>query len=297
MGRVQVNVRSSAGIPIPGARVQGIHALFCLGIPAEVVAEATTDSNGTAFLDFGWPCIGVCILVKAYFQDQVAETNPFLLGFDCSGPTQNLTMQTPPVGGGPQFEITSLFVKRVDAQGNQIQNWDMLNQVGSPEPGHTHEWPQIPAWTSEQGPHNFQIEAAAKNLTSQPLTVKFRTMTEGLTSGGHGDIVDSPESVTIPPGETMQLPIWQLRMWSENIHQHNWIVDAQTGQIYNCGVDYYDNNYHYYPDTGYRADDWYIPVNVLGVPQLPSWWWILALAAIPIPVAIAVALRRRRKAK
>jgi hypothetical protein len=72
-----------------------------------------------------------------------------------------------------------------------------------------------------------------------------------------GSLLDSAASVTIAPGETKLLPIWQLQMWSENIDEHNEIVDV-NGTVYNCLVDYWDN-------ATYRADDWYTPVDTAGV--------------------------------
>lgn len=161
----------------------------------------------------------------------------------------------------PSYQVVGLWVKQMK-NGQLVKAWDMLNQVGSPNTG---VCPEIPEWTSDQGDFNFQIEVTAKNLGTVARPVKFRTQTCPKGTGGIppmpippcGGLVDSG-TVTIAPGETKLLPIWQLRMWSVNIDQHCEIVD-ENGYVYNSWVMYYDN-------AGYQADDFYIPINVTAAP-------------------------------
>jgi hypothetical protein len=143
----------------------------------------------------------------------------------------------------PQFEIVQLFVKQVDAEDNNllVKQWNILAS----------EVPAIPTYMGSL--HNFQIEATIKNRTNQALTVKYRTQTEGMKSATKGGLVESA-TITIQAGASAQLPIWQLKMWSEDIIQHNWIVDSD-GTVYNALVDYWAN-------ASYRADDWSFQIHV-----------------------------------
>lgn len=261
MGGVRAYVRRPDGSPVEGATLE---LWGSQGISWGRLATALTDAAGYAWLEIGWGCIPpyTCYII-ARKGTVSAQTANFQTDWECNGPDQTVVLNVvyPPA---PQFEIVGLWVKHVNAcAGNAlIRAWDMLNQVGSPEPGHTHTWPEIPPYTPDMCGHNFQIEATVKNITSQTLKVRFRTQTCPRGSGPYqtppcGLLVDSGAYVEIPPGGVVLLPIWQLQMWSENIDEHCWVVDID-GYVYNCLVRYFDN-------WNYRADDWYIPINAAGV--------------------------------
>ena len=213
--------------------------------------------------------------------------------FDFS--TKEGTIPTGQVGGEAAFEIVELWLKHVGPNNELLHGWNML-EVGSPEPGHTHSWPQIPTWTQDAGPHNLQIEATVRNMSDQLLTVRFRTQTCPRGQGPYqippcGEVVDSEASVTVAPGQTVLLPIWQLRMWSENITEHNWIVDAVTGAIYNALVRYWDN-------YEYQADDWFLEINSTGGGAGASKWLIggiVAFALLAVGAEGAIQYRKRKK--
>ncbi len=175
----------------------------------------------------------------------------------------------------PQFKIDMLWLKWIQ-NGVVKQAWDLLAAVGSPNSGKPR--PQIPAWTSDQGPHNLQLEVTAHNETTTGLNVKLRVQMcprgiSGLPPMPKppcGDLKDSGSSVVAPGALVLPtilgmvkttypvlLPIWQLQMWSESVDLHVEIVDVD-GTVYNTLIPYYDN-------SGYRADDFYQPIDVLGV--------------------------------
>ena len=170
----------------------------------------------------------------------------------------------------PQFEIRELWIKWME-NGNVKQAWNMLHDVGSPEPRHTHTWPKIPEWKQSMGGFNFQIEATIVNKTSATLNLKFRTQTCPRGTYGLppmpkppcGDLVDSGAAVTVGPYGTILMPVFQLRMWPKDIDQHCEIVDANDQTVYNCLVPYTDN-------AEYRADDWYIPIDSVGAAGMPG---------------------------
>jgi hypothetical protein len=177
----------------------------------------------------------------------------------------------------PQFEIRELWVKWME-NGTAKQSWNMLQDVGSPEPTHTHTWPKIPEWNQNMGGFNYQIEATILNKTSETLNLKFRTQTCPRDTIGLppmpkppcGDLVDSSAAVTVGPYGTVLMPVFQLRMWGKDIDQHCEIVDANDQTVYNCLVPYNDN-------SEYRADDWYMPIDSTGAlgTQSASIWQTL----------------------
>jgi len=182
-----------------------------------------------------------------------------------------------PIGiPAPQFKIDMFWVKWVESGIGNVdvvkQAWDMLANVGSP--GHLSPI-QVPAWESIVGPHNLQVEVTAHQINASDafnpfagLNVRLRVQVCPRNTSGLpplpippcGQLLDSGASVFAPAksvlGTTFSvlLPIWQLQMWSENIDLHLEIVDVD-GTVYNCLVPYYDN-------AGYRADDFYVPINV-----------------------------------
>jgi len=164
----------------------------------------------------------------------------------------------------PQFQITMFWVKWIE-NGTVKQAWDMLASVGSP--GHNAPI-QIPAWTSAVGSYNLQVEVTVKNLTGQTLDLKLRVQVCPRNTSGLpplpippcGQLLDSPADIHIGSGFTWILPIWQLQMWSESIDLHLEVVDAVDQTVYNCIVPYYDN-------AGYRADDFYVPIDVKSGPD------------------------------
>jgi hypothetical protein len=117
----------------------------------------------------------------------------------------------------------------------------------------------------------LQVEVTARQrnelglsiLGSLDVKLRAQICPSGANMGASscGQLVDSGASVSIPPNYLLfppaatLLPIWQLRMWSENIKLHLEIVDAIDGVVYNCLVPYYDN-------AGWRADDFYVPIEV-----------------------------------
>jgi hypothetical protein len=174
----------------------------------------------------------------------------------------------------PQFEIRELWVKWME-NGTVKQAWNMLQDVGSPEPTHVHTWPKIQEWNQNMGGFNYQIEATILNKTSATLNLKFRTQTCPRDTIGLppmpkppcGDLVDSSAAVTVGPFGTVLMPVFQLRMWGKDIDQHCEIVDANDQTVYNCLVPYNDN-------SEYRADDWYIPIDAtsaLGTRSASIW--------------------------
>jgi hypothetical protein len=238
---------------------------------------------------------------SATYQGMSGQSNQFLLNpVDCSAPMQGIILNVA-AATGPAFEMVGLFVKQMK-NGAMVRNWDVLNKVGSPQwaAGHGTN-PQIPAYTADQGGYNLQIEATVKSRLSSSVNVLFRTQTcprgtSPIQIPPCGQNVDSPSYVSIAPGATVQLPIWELQMWSVSIDERCWVVDADTGEVYNVGLDYFDNNWLYYPDIGYRADDWFIPIDVAGIlSALPSWAWLGLGGLTAAAVAIELAIRRRKK--
>jgi hypothetical protein len=266
MGIVEAAVIDSQGSPVQGATVE-VYNTPCIYLrPFQTpMGEGITGSDGSVQVSIPYT-IG-CVCARAFMAGVISEyVGPFWLDILGNGRVGVIVL---PTGGAvSHFEITGLFVKHLDANRNLIRAWDMLAEVGSPEPGHDygicvpyyggevcHRWPKIPANA------NYSIECYAKNLTDSAKTVRFRTQTCPRGTSGLppmpippcGQLVDSGASVTIQPGETKQLPIWYDVMWSENIDEHNEIVDV-NGQVYNCLVLYVDN-------TEYRADDWFTPID------------------------------------
>ena len=159
-----------------------------------------------------------------------------------------------------------LWVKWMKPDGVAVYRaWDIL-ALGTQSPISL----AIPAWTQDQGGFNVQIEATVQNVTSERLSVVYRTQTcpkslGGTYGGGGGPIppcglvVDSA-AVQVGPGETVLLPIWQLRMWSEPIREHNWIVDDGALDITRLGT--YYNIAFPWQNWAYRQDDWFIDMLV-----------------------------------
>jgi hypothetical protein len=302
LGLISIKVLNTSNQPVSGAVVTlYISSLLGLGLGIwRNLGQGTTGLDGIYTFSYSGNCLfGTIAKASATYQGMAGQTNGWfwLNPVDCSAPLQTIILNTSATAG-PAFEMVRLFVKQMK-NGQMVRNWDMLNTVGSPQYAASHGNPQIPAYTPDQGGYNFQIEATLKSKLNHSVSVFFRTETcprgqSPIQTPPCGQVVEG-NPVTIDAGATVQLPVWQLKMWSSSIDEHCWVVDADTQEIYNVGVDYIDNNYLYYPDIGYRADDWFIPIDVAGaLAGIPSWYWIPA-GLILAGIAAEVVIQSRKK--
>jgi hypothetical protein len=157
--------------------------------------------------------------------------------------------------------------------GSLVQAWDMLADVGSPSSGKPH--PAIEGSPTDAGPNYLQVELTVQPINVTLLGANCKTRVQICPRGTSGlppcpippcgSLVDSSDYVYIPPyiylfpPSPTLVPIWTLPMWTENIDLHLEIIDVDQipPEVLNCIVPYFDN-------SGWRADDLYVPIDVKG---------------------------------